>query len=245
MIRLALASAILLAVAGCSGTGGEPAPSTDSQFSTTAKGLEYKVYETKNLPKVSLALPPLDEGRIEVTGPAKWKVLSRSSSYLVGFYRITADSPPLIQMTVDSEKWTDTAVKTATLDNLDDFVAAMEKLVASELAEGAELQETIVPLILGDRPWARYVRGARFKVKGNLTAGDRQFLRTVVDGRIYTIELQVFKGKILDYRDDAYAVAANMKFTPGGEAAPNPLPMPSEEPMGEPMPEEKKPEEGN
>jgi hypothetical protein len=50
-------------------------------------------------------------------------------------------------------------------------------------------------------------------------AVERQVIQTQLADRVYTIELQVFEGTILQYRDAGYAVAASLR--PAASAKPD------------------------
>ena len=105
-------------------------------------------------------------------------------------------------------------LQNVTEENLESFC---ERLTKWHEEEELKLLEPIVPLVLGNTSWARFVRGGKSR-KFSL---ERQFLQTVVDGRLYTVEMQVFPKTILKHRDHAYAVGAGMKFTtPAGEEPP-------------------------
>jgi hypothetical protein len=88
------------------------------------------------------------------------------------------------------------------------------------------------PMLLGGAPWVRHVEEARM---GNAKA-EKQILQRVVNGKLYTVELQVYSRKILESRDQAYAVAASMKFSAdasserSSEAPAEPVGAPAESP---------------
>jgi hypothetical protein len=71
-------------------------------------------------------------------------------------------------------------------------------------------------MVLRDAVWLRHVEEAHL---GKAKA-EKQVLQRVVGGRLYTVDLEVYDGKILEKRDGAavrdfaYSVAAELQFTP-------------------------------
>jgi hypothetical protein len=132
--------------------------------------------------------------------------MGKKTEYVARFAEKTGASPPRIL--IEAEAAPSGGPNNATRDNIDQFKAYIEPIVQKSLLEGETLREPVRMVILGDKPWARYIRGGKFKGM----AVDRQILKTVAGGRIYTMELQVFRGNLLDHRDSAYAVAAGVNF---------------------------------
>ena len=101
-----------------------------------------------------------------------------------------------------------------------------------------ELLESVIPMLIGNRPCARYVRQTRFNFKdgNNLRSivAERQVLVTIVAGREITLELHVLSGEIKQFRDLAYAVLAGMNFL---DASNEPTPAPEEPAPNEPAEE--------
>jgi hypothetical protein len=178
-----------------------------------------KHYARADLPKLEDYLPPQDEGRVEVAAPRGWNVMGKKTDYVARFAEKTGSSPPRIL--IKAEAAPSGGPSNVTQDNVAEFKACMEPVVQQNLLEGETLREPIRIVILGDKPWARYIRGGKFKGM----AVDRQILHTIAGGRMYTMELQVFRGNLMDHRDSAYAVAAGMNFLKadvtggGGEAS--------------------------
>jgi hypothetical protein len=187
-------------LAGCGGSGGDSPPPGAS--GTTRP----KVYTREQLPALEDYLPPQDEGRVEVAGPRGWNVMSRREEYVARFAEKSGSAPPRILITAEPAPGGNPGNVTA--DNLDQFKAFIEPIVRKGLLQGEELREPVRMVILGEQPWARYIRGGKFKTMDI----DRQFLKTIAGGRIYTVELQIFRGNLMDHRDIAYAVAAGMRF---------------------------------
>jgi hypothetical protein len=234
-----LLAAILAGGCGPSGDGGGGPPAVQDEFGTTAGGHEYKIYPLDKLPEASQVMPALDGGKIEITHPAGWKGLGRSKDYIVGLSKTTTGDPPRIIIT--AKDLPEQAIGTVTLENFDDFLKLVDDHVAGELLEGEKLVEDVRGLLLGDRPYARYVRNIAFSIRGKRVPGERQVLRTMVNNRLYTIELQTLPGRIRDTRNDAYSLAAHIKIDGAGSAPPpspegEPKPAPMPEPKPEPMP---------
>jgi hypothetical protein len=227
-----LLAALAVAAAGCP----SPAP-VDDVVEPEPDSLEVKVVSAESLPPVADYLPPLDGGRIAIAAPKGWSVMSRAEGYLTRFYKVNPSGLPRILITV--EEYDSPTMKTATASNLGDFMALMDERVAGELIPGVSLIEPVRPMVLGENPFVRYVRPA--SLKG--AAVERQILCTLVDGRLYTIDLQVLAGTLLQTRDDSYAVAAHMRFPKRGAGAPPPVTLPAPAvPPAAPMPPEPRPE---
>jgi hypothetical protein len=190
-------------VVGCGGgsDANQPGPSSPAK-----KG--PKVVKVADLPELEDYLPPLDDGRVEVAGPEGWHPMSRKEEFVARFAPDggSGAAPPRVLVTAEAAPGgspTDVTAK-----NVDKFEAYIGPVLKAELGGKKDIREPVRMLIIGDRPWARYVRIG--SLRG--AAVERQFLKTVANGRIYTVELQVFRGNLLEYRDAAYAIAAGMKF---------------------------------
>jgi hypothetical protein len=190
----------MCALAGCGGSGG------DQQQPAAAGPTKPKEYKLEDLPRLEDYLPTLDDGRVEIAGPAGWNVMSRKEGYLARFAAKSGSAPPRVLVTVEPAPSGNPG--NVTQGTLDQFEAFIKPIVDASLLQEEQLREPVKMLILGERPWARYVRGGRFKSM----AVDRQFLKTIAGGRIYTVELQVYRGNLLEHRDAAYVIAAGMKF---------------------------------
>ncbi len=74
------------------------------------------------------------------------------------------------------------------------------------------------PLMLGHVPCVRYVIRKVFQLKNESGSGSRSYrcerevVETLTQGRIYSVILDTYEGKIEDYRRDAYAVVAGLRF---------------------------------
>jgi hypothetical protein len=205
--------ALLLAfvIAGCGGGSEEGGGTDGDQTSQGGSGeLGAKVIDVKTLPKLEDSLPPLDEGRIEVAAPEGWRPMSRNMDFVARFAPkgVSGSTPPRILVTAAAAPGD--SPKTLTASDAAAFEAYMGPILDKELSGKKDIRETPRTLIIGDRPWSRYVLAR--KTKQGVPV-DGQVLKTVANGRIYTMELQVYhQTNMIEFRDEAYAIAAGMKF---------------------------------
>jgi len=199
-LTLLLAATLYCLSGGCSGKGEEENGDSDD--------VGMKVVETKDLPKLGDPFPLLDGKRLTIAKPEKWGD-TRRDGYLTVFYPPgdNAMGPPRLLVSVEAG---DAKFDTVTKENLEEFVVYVE----SQNPEKT-LRESVLPMIIGDTPFARFVKRGSFKGMGV----DRQFLQTLQNGRLYTVELQVTADTLkkntkegYNLRDAAYAVAAGMEY---------------------------------
>jgi hypothetical protein len=205
MTRLTTSCYWLFALGACVFTGcGTGGGGTSQQGAVATSG--PKRYAREDLPDLEDHLPPQDDGRVEVAAPEGWNVMGKKTEYVARFAEKTGAAPPRILIKADDAPAG--GPNNVTQENVAEFQAFIEPIIQKGLLEGENLREPVRMVILGDKPWARYIRGGKFKGM----AVDRQILKTIAGGRIYTIELQVYRGNLMDHRDAAYAVAAGMNF---------------------------------
>lgn len=206
---------------GCdSGTGG----GGGAAGTTSESGV--KQYAAAQLPPVTLELPPLDDGRIEIPTPAGWQAASRTTGLVARFHEKGRSGIPQIIIKVEDATG---APESITAENLVAFTDLVQKELDSQVAaKKTTLLEPAKPLLLGANPWVRYVVTGKLPNKEKATI-ERQILRTVQRGRMYSIDLQVEANTLAKSRDHAYALAAGMTFhapaaapaaTPPAEEAP-------------------------
>jgi len=132
------------------------------------------------LPGLGDPLPPLDEGRLEISPPRDWVVSPRSSRYIVRFQAAEGSPYPTVIVTAqDCQQF-----KNIDAANVDAFA----KFVASELAS-AGVKTTVKTGQIGQLVGVIYTRRARVKdALGGIV--DRMFFDTVVAGRRYQFELR-------------------------------------------------------
>ncbi|MCO6457885.1 MAG: hypothetical protein J5I93_21485 [Pirellulaceae bacterium] len=206
-VMVAWAGWVGLALAGCGAAGTPPAnnnPATD----------EIRRVDAARLP-IGEPMPVLDEGRLVLSGPRDWYRSPQSRKYLVEFYldKNRQVRVPRIWVTVEESPY----------DGLTDVdesnVSEFARLVAQRLeADGTELVEQVLPMLIGRTACARYVRQTKFSSteRGKTTSitAERQILEVLAGGRLYVVDLHVPIRKMLAYRDAGYAVVASMEFLP-------------------------------
>jgi hypothetical protein len=204
-LRLSLASLVL---SGCSHSG-EEAP-------------RVREVDAARLPSLNDPSRTADPS-VEAAGPQGWKRLERKDDqYLIGWYG-GGNSNVLPRLFLRRGDWTGKAPDT-TPGNVLDLAAEFDRSLQARQQPPLEWPQA---MLLGGQPWVRYVDEARL---GNARA-EKQILHRVVKGKLFTVELQVYPGKILESRDQAYAVAAALNFD--AAAAPS-AEIPSEEAETEP-----------
>lgn len=224
--------------AGCD-SGGNGAASSNGSSSEQEQGEEEADGEIKrrtlaSLPAVDSYLPPQDSGRVHIAPPQGWRPVSRDK-YLVRF--VKGEPSELPRIAVAAADSPSPEVTNVTEENFEELLPVLT--VQSKEGKKTPI-EPVRPIILGDHLFARHVRLARYNDAPCAIVS----LQTVQDGRMYTVELYVKAGSdgseyatyLKQSQDDAYAVAANMKFGDQPEAAP--MPSPSEEKPAEEDPAE-------
>jgi hypothetical protein len=221
----ALAAWALAAMALC-GCGGEPGggttgpPAKEQPAESTIKRRT-----ADKLPAVGDYLPPLDDGKIELAPPAKWNTMPRDARYLARFVAGKASELPRITVTA----WDSPLVEVADLDESNAGLLTGQ-LIKEMKRDKKTVVEMPKPIYLGETLFVRHVRRAKMPSGDNVVV---QGLDTIRAGRIYTIELialidspraEEYEASLTKYRDEAYAVAANLKFdgasTPSTTEAP-------------------------
>lgn len=183
------------ALVGCGG-GNTPAdPPPEAPFTP----LPLKTVEDSTLPKVD-EFPGNTDSKVEVASPPGWIPRLRSKEYLVAFVREKSAAVPAILVKAADTTVGDVADVSA--DNVIDYAIAVQATLSDPI-------ESPRPMKIGPHHFARYVKEA--KIAG--LPAEVQVLTTVRQGRTYTVELRVRDVEDLKkYRDQAYAVAASMKF---------------------------------
>lgn len=186
-----------LAAPGCSRDG----PIADNK-GALPQGPTLREVPAAKLPEIGDPSPTSDPA-LEAAGPQGWKRLQRNDEeYLIGWHGgSNPNNLPRIILRVAN--WEGQAEDT-TPENLIELTAE----IGESLKPTKDILEPPQPMLLGGEPWVRYVAEAR---RGNAKA-EKQILQRVVNGKLYTVELQVYTRKIKESRDQAYAVAAQLKF---------------------------------
>ena len=213
-ILLAWTALALLALTGC-GTGTDLASAPPAP---PEEGIKRRLAE--DLPAVGAHLPPLDDGRVELAGPEGWIQLPVAGKQLATFAPDKARAYPRIQVTADDSPLP--VLGDLTEENAGQFVTVWDEPYRKKRRS---LPESARPIILGGTPYIRQVRLVSIDKKQLVL----QWLATVQNGRMYTVELfcQVNPESPEDYatplteaRDYAYAVAAHLAPISAGAETP-------------------------
>ena len=170
----------------------------------------YTKADLEELAKLGAYLPPLDDKRIRVAPPLDWRVEPRDRAYVTRFAFDRTRRLPLPRITIEVEEIVLEDFLDVDAENQDEFV----KLVNGSLEQKTRdaIIEVVDPIILGTVHCARYAVKKKFQQGGRTFTGNREVIKTLADGRIYTILLDVYPNQLPDYRADAYAVVAGMEF---------------------------------
>jgi hypothetical protein len=195
---------------GKSATTNSPAAANPPSTPTVSAPTETTP-SVKHIDAGSLALgdylPPLDDSRIEIAPPADWRPMPRDSKYVVRFYKEARNGLPRIEVVVedvDAEGITD-----VTEENLSDFISWANKQLEER---GTAVLEPPIALVIGKNPCARFVSNLKLKLGDNTLLAERQSLQVSRGGRLYTINLLILPGTLLQSRDAGYAVCAGLRF---------------------------------
>ena len=202
----ALVASFLCFFVGCDEDGGGNYAPPSSSGGDPEQETGPKIVSSEGLPALAPPMPVQDEGRIIIAGPEDWIRASRSRKYLARFFRTRDSEMPYIIMFLDEND--DLPFRTVTTANLEEFSDAMRATVNDSV-------EQVKPMIIGDRPVVRYVS------PGDLRDGtriERVTLVTLVDGRLYRLELRILPGEdaIRFYQPKLYAMMAGLRFPRAG-----------------------------
>ena len=198
---------------GCSCTG--PAPVAVPP-ATTKGGIRVRSLE--ELPPVGDRSPPIDDNRLEAAPPQGWTVLPRPATSLIAF--VPKRGQLLPRITINAQDPPAEVPEELTEENVSAFVTWLEEDLR---ASGKVVWEEGLPSVLGDTLFVRHVRHVRDASDTPLVL---QSLQTIKGRRLYTVDLIVeidahraedYEESLRTWRDQGYAVAANMRFAPAGE----------------------------
>ncbi len=199
---------VLLASLGC----GKDAPDSIQRAAQDAAHPNPEVpgYTVDELSSIGSHLESLDEGRLCVAPPIEWHMVPRGKDYVVRFVRDRTNRSPLPRITVEAGETDWKKLGELSEANLKQFRDA----VADDLEQKTRqaLEEDVKPLKLGSILCVHYVVRKQYQVGGKVIRGSREVIQTLQHGRLYTVSLDVYAGKLYDYRGDAFAVMANMRF---------------------------------
>ncbi len=157
-------------------------------------------------------MPPLEQGRLELAPPKDWVFSRPGSDYLVGFHPSGSSLNQLPRVLI--------SVQESPFDPIQDLnptnASSVIQSITESLSEG-QFKSPPALVGLGGRTWIEFVGLGRRR--GTLVA--RQYLQTIVEGRLFEVRLEVADRNFEAHRHQGYAVAATAKFSqPPAEAAP-------------------------
>lgn len=179
------------------------------------------IHREADLSQLAAYESPLDTARVEIAPAKGWRRLDRDSRYLIRFSASKARNNPLpmAQFFGEPESF---ETNELTVEQLPKYVELINKeLEEQNRAKSLRPSDEPVGMVIGDRPCVRYVIQAILRIGARQIPIDKQVLVTTVNGRRYTLVLQVARGQIPNYRDASYAMFAGMKFS-AGPGPPNP-----------------------
>jgi hypothetical protein len=197
---------VAIFVVGCSGTGpADKSGSSGSRGAAAGDGLTDKIGEY---------MPPLDRGRLEIAAPKGWNWANPGGGVLVAFKPADAELNALPRVLLSVEDSPFPGIDDVTAANVETFVG----LVADALAD-TKPKEPVRATTLGGQPFARYLLLG--KRRGQVVV--QQIVKTVVGGRAYTLQLEVYQPQFERHKIALSVIAASMKFPArDGETATDP-----------------------
>lgn|GEM_PF-1913716 len=211
---------ILLLLTGCQSEPAQETPPSSEAAKPAAPSAETPLTirevsgESLNLDEVLSDPFVVEPGKLEIASPLKWGLASRSSNYIARFsyYKNRRTRLPRIWITATPADGSE--IETVTRDNVIEYAKQLANQLQNE--SKGPLLESVKPMIIADRPCARYVRKTRFIFKDGdnerAVVAERQVLQTIVQGRQFIVELHVLPGQIRNFRDLSYAVLAGINF---------------------------------
>jgi hypothetical protein len=159
----------------------------------------------------------LDEGRLRAAPPVDWYVKSRDKQFVAQFVFDRTEQSPLPRIRIEAQDAGASEPGDVTEANLYDFLAHYRKSLDERTHQA--LERSLLVLVLGDVPCIAYTVHMEFRAKNKRAyPGERHVLVTHRRGRRYTVALDVYAGKLLDFQADVYAVVAGLQFVPPAAA---------------------------
>ncbi|MDD4789524.1 MAG: hypothetical protein PHO07_20335 [Pirellulales bacterium] len=188
---VAVLGAALVCGPGC----GKPEPQQQQQ---QPRGESIRRIDVAGLPPLRPYEPPLDSGRVEIAGPAGWRVAPRYGDYVIRFQGSDEELYPMILVTAE-----DHAGEALTAETVGPF--------AQQAApKGAK------PVAIGSCVGAVYLKHGKDPRSIDQVL-DRLFWTGVLAGRRYTLELRTRQGQSPQYEKLLFAVAAGLQPAGGAE----------------------------
>ena len=181
--------------AGCSGGG-----SADKSGAAASGGAKPSDVLAE---KLGDYMPPLDQGRLEIAAPKGWNWANPGGGVLVAFKPQDAEvnALPRVLLTVEDSPFLE--LDDVTSANVEELVS----LVADSLGE-AKPQEPVRAVTAAGQPFAQYTLLA--KRRSQIVV--QQILKTIVGGRAYTLQLEVYQPQFDQHKMALNVIAASMKF---------------------------------
>lgn len=211
-----IVAGVLALAVGCGGSS-QPAPKGKPTAGKRPAARQatppIATVDVAKLPKLTGGLPPLDDGRFKIDTPDGWRIAPRHKDYLIRLQLSGATYPLILIQSAPSPD-----LARITRKNLGEFAARRQAALDKELGgQGVELAKEVTPIQVGDFLGVEYQRRAHTE-KVTL---DRLFLVTVAEGRLYTLEMRALAGTLRALRPEFLAMAASIKTSSAGEAAPS------------------------
>lgn len=200
---LILAACLSMALTGCS-----PSPPP------VVAPPQIHRFDPSELTALGGYVEDVDDGRLSLAPPVEWRRRSRDKAYVAQFVLTEQSLFPRITVQVREAGFREPRAATdeRSLRQFFDQVKASLDHDSVKTLEGPQ------PLMLGDVPCVRYVIRKVFQLKHESGSGNRSYrcerevVETLAQGRIYSTILDTYEGRIEDYRRDAYAVVAGLRF---------------------------------
>ena len=191
--------------------------------SAPAETPEIYTYSVNELSALAGYLSDLDEGRLRAAPPVQWCVAPRSKDCVARFVFDPTRQSPLPRITIESRDAGFPQLRDVNRANLHEFLAQFTRTLGDD-AQPTVPRDLLV-LVLGDVPCLAYTVNKQFRTGSRRFAAERHVVVTLRHGRLYTVSLDVYTGKLDDYRADVWAVVAGLQF-------PQPAATEPEEPSG-------------
>lgn len=193
-----LAMTVGLLLSGC----GSSTSSTPQE-----SGFKFEKVDVAKLPAVNDPLPPLDDGRLEIAMPEKWKVGGRTKGLLASAFMRSGQAYPQILVRAGPAEYD---VQTLTPEELQGFESQVQEELNSELKEkGLQPTVKVQAIQVGDFLGVQYIRRTKNDAGQSI---DRLILETTNSGRRYQIEMRAIVGTTLETRPFVLGVANSAKF---------------------------------
>ena len=212
-LMLIAATCLICLVIGCN-SGDDSAADTDASAdsdqpaATTPTDQVYK-YTLEEINPIGDYGPPYDDRRIELALPKGWHRGTKKPDMVVWYHKFKNNPQLLPQIRITAEDAPEDAPQNATAEDVKEYAQWVDKWVEGQIGDET-LIEPVVPLVLGENAFARYVRAGTYKSR----PAHRQTLVTTLDGRIYIMETIVYEGDLEKDRNnvlDGYAVAGSLR----------------------------------